>query len=134
MSNKMKKILFCLALLLLAFSTTIAQDADLRVDAAQELGTISPYVYGTNLGLQSLISVDMMPVLQQLGLKYTRYGGGVIDQQSVRKPSIDLFIIQSRQLGAEPAITVRLLGGTPEEAAAVVQYVNIEKEYNVRYW
>jgi hypothetical protein len=134
MSHTMKKILFCLALLLWSFSTATAQDVDLRVDAAQELGTISPYVYGTNLGLQSLISVDMMPVLQELGLKYTRYGGGVIDQQSVRKPSIDLFIIQSRQLGAEPAITVRLLGGTPEEAAAVVQYVNIEKEYNVRYW
>lgn len=130
----MKKLLFWLALLVMLSSTAAAQDADLRVDAAQELGPISPYVYGTNLGLQTIISVDNMPKIQALGLKYARYGGGVIDVQDVRKPSIDLFVIQSRQIGAEPALTVRLLGGTPEQAADVVRYVNIEKEYNVRYW
>jgi hypothetical protein len=31
-------------------------------------------------------------------------------------------------------MTVRLLGGTPEDAAEIVEYANVEKDYNIRYW
>jgi hypothetical protein len=37
-------------------------------------------------------------------------------------------------LGAEPSISVRLHGGTPEAAAELVRYTNIEQGYAVRYW
>ena len=35
---------------------------------------------------------------------------------------------------AEPTISVRLLGGTPEKAAELVRMVNIEKGRGVKYW
>jgi len=37
-------------------------------------------------------------------------------------------------MGAEPSITVRLLGGTPDQAAQIVRYVNIDKGYGIKYW
>jgi alpha-L-arabinofuranosidase len=38
------------------------------------------------------------------------------------------------KVGATVMFSVRLLDGTPEQAAEMVRYTNIEKEYNVRYW
>lgn len=131
----MKKILLIwVGLLLLAAGLAAAQDDVLRVDASQSFGTISPYVYGSNLGLYSVVPPASMPQAQALGLKYLRYGGGDSDRKNVQKSSVDLFVFQARQLGAEPAVTVRLLGGTPEDAAEVVRYVNIQKGHNIRYW
>lgn len=37
-------------------------------------------------------------------------------------------------MGATAMFNVRLLNGTPEQAAEMVRYVNIEKKYNVQYW
>jgi len=129
----MKRVFLWLALFVLVAGTATAQDDMLRVDAAQELGAISPYVYGANSGF-AIIPPDLMPTAQALGLKYLRLGGGTSDQRPLDNLSIDILVAQARQLGAEPAITVRLLGGTPEEAAKWVTYANITKGYNVRYW
>jgi alpha-L-arabinofuranosidase len=129
----MRKILFCALLLLFIMGTVVAQDEPLRVDAAQELGAISPYVYGANTGF-AIIPPDLMPTAQALGLKYLRLGGGTSDQRPLDNLSIDILVAQARQMGAEPAVTVRLLGGTPEEAARWVEYANITKDYGIRYW
>ena len=120
--------------LLLFIPGTLAQENALHVDASQSLGMISPYVYGSNLGLYGVIPPAMMPQAQVLGMKYLRFGGGDSDRRDVQKSSLDLFVYQARQLGAEPAMTVRLLGGTPEQAADLVRYANVEKDYNIRYW
>jgi alpha-L-arabinofuranosidase len=45
-----------------------------------------------------------------------------------------MYIVEARKIGAEPSITVRLTGSTPEKASALVRYVNIEKGYGVKYW
>ena len=37
-------------------------------------------------------------------------------------------------MGAEPSITVRLLGGSPEQATELVRYVNIDRKYGIKYW
>jgi hypothetical protein len=115
-------------------SLLAAQDDSLTVDASASLGTISPYVYGSNMGLYSIIPPALMDEATALNLGYMRFGGGESDRQDIRTTSIDLFVFQTRQIGAEPALTVRLLGGTPERAADIVRYTNIEKGYNVRYW
>jgi alpha-L-arabinofuranosidase len=130
----MKKLLVWLGFLLLTTGLTKAQESILRVEASRSLGTISPYVYGANLGQQSVVPPDLMPQAQALGLNYIRYGGGDSDRRDLLETTVDLFIYQVRQIGAEPAITVRLLGGTPEQAADMVRYANIEKNYAVRYW
>ena len=38
------------------------------------------------------------------------------------------------KVNANAMINVRLENGTPQQAAQLVQYVNIGKKYNVRYW
>lgn len=130
----MKKLLIWVGLVLLTAGLAAAQEDVIQVDASESLGAISPYVYGSNLGLYSVVPPDSMPQAQALGMKYLRYGGGDSDRRDLLRTSVDLFVYQARQLGAEPAITVRLLGGTPEQAAEMVRYANIQKEHNIRYW
>src|SRR5690606_35133962 len=104
-------------LLLLAASGSSAQTGTLTVDAAQNLGPINPYVYGSNLGLYGVIPPDLMPEAQALGITFLRFGGGESDRRDVPRSQVDLFMYQVRQLGAEPLLTVRLFNGTPEKAA-----------------
>jgi alpha-L-arabinofuranosidase len=131
----MKRIFWWFALLvLITAGVTAAQEDGLHVDVSQDLGKISPYVYGSNCGFYCLVPADLMPQAQDLGMHYVRMGGTYTDQQDVGKLAYDLFIAQTRAMGAEPALTVRLLGSTPEAAADMVRYINVEKKYNVKYW
>jgi hypothetical protein len=119
----------------LALGTVAHTESDLLiVDATRSLGPISPYVYGSNFGLYSVIPAAMMPHAQELGLRYVRLGGGDSDRRDLNRVMVDVFVLQARQIGAEPALTVRLLGGSPQAAADILRYANIEKGYNVRYW
>lgn len=112
-----------------------AQDSHtLTVHAGESLGTISPYVYGSNMNLYAIIPAALMEEAQALGLRYMRFGGGDTDIQDLRNNIIDLFVLQTRAVGAEPALSVRLLGGTPEKAAEIVRYANITKNYEIKYW
>lgn len=129
----MRKLLVVCCLLLLAVVQLQAQDSPLTVDASQDLGVISPFVYGSNMNLYTIVPGGLMQDAQQLGLKLMRFGGGDTDRQDLRNSIVDLFILQARALGAEPLLSVRLLGGTPEHAAEVVQYT-LDKGYNIHYW
>jgi alpha-L-arabinofuranosidase len=129
----MKKLTFWLLLIVLLTGVVAAQDDVLSVDAAQELGAISPYVYGANTGF-AIVPPDLMPIAQASGIKYMRLGGGPSDQRDLDNISIDILVAQAKQIGAEPAVTVRLLDGTPEDAAKWVEYANVKKGYNIRYW
>ncbi|MCU0475731.1 MAG: hypothetical protein MUC99_06425 [Anaerolineae bacterium] len=132
-----RRLLALILLLLASFSSSIAQDPSdntLTVDASQSLGTISPYVYGSNMNLYTIIPAALMEEAQALGLRYMRFGGGDTDILDLRNNIIDLFVLQARAVGAEPALSVRLLGGTPEKAAEIVRYANITKGYGIKYW
>ncbi|NIS78700.1 MAG: hypothetical protein GTO14_00370 [Anaerolineales bacterium] len=107
----------------------------LFVDAAQNLGKISPFVYGANFGPWVGVPVDLMDEAEQAGITYLRFPGGQWgDQNDLQDYQIDRFITLARRLGAEPKINVRLPGGSPEAAAELVRYCNITNNYNVRYW
>jgi hypothetical protein len=130
-----KRFALFFAIILLAVGVAVAQDTDiLHVDASESLGTISPYVYGSNMNLYSIIPLSLVDEAQALNLGFMRYGGGDTDRMDMRPSIIDLFVFQMRQIGAEPSMSVRLLGGTPEAAAELVRYSNIEKDYDIRYW
>jgi hypothetical protein len=107
----------------------------LFVDADQRLGTISPFVYGTNYGPWSVVPFDLQSQAEAAGITYLRFpGGNWGDQHNLRPFHIDPFIELAQEMGAEPSISVRLEGGTAEAAAEVVRYVNLEQGYGVRYW
>lgn len=107
----------------------------LVVDAGQDLGKVSPLVYGTNYGPWLFVTLDTRPLAVDARLSYLRYpGGNWGDLNDLDTWQVDQYIALCRELGAEPAISVRLRGGKPEKAADLVKYINQVQGYGVRYW
>ncbi len=107
----------------------------LFVNADNPIGPISPHVFGTNYGPWVFLMPAVKPKAIEAGFKYLRYPGGEYGD------SIDLFEYQiddaaalAKDLGADLSLSVRLLNGTPENAANLVRYANKTKGYNVKYW
>jgi len=61
-------------------------------------------------------------------------GGEWGDRNTLRPYQVDPFMDFCKRIGATATINVRTMTGTPEEAAELVRYVNIEKGYGIRYW
>lgn len=107
----------------------------LFVQMGQTVGSINPLVYGTNYGPWLTVPPDLIEETLDSGLTLLRFpGGNWGDQYDLKDYHIDRFIRLCEQMGAEPLISVRLLNGTPEQAAALVHYTNVENQYGVRYW
>jgi hypothetical protein len=112
-----------------------AQDDTLTVDATTDLGVISPLAFGANFGPLSVVSAEMLDEAQSSGIRFLRYPGGRWgDQNNITEQQVDVYINLCRQLNVEPSIHVRLENGTPEQAAELLRYANIENDYNIRYW
>ena len=107
----------------------------LFVDLSQSLGPISPLVYGSNYGPWLTVPFYMLPQAFESGVTILRFPAGAWgDHNNVTPLQIDQFMDFANQLGAMAIFHVRLLDGTPEQAAEMVRYTNVEKKYNVRYW
>jgi len=107
----------------------------LYVNPSQSLGPISPLVYGSNYGPWLVVSVDMLDAAYDSGVTILRFPGGSWgDHNDVKTYQIDQFMTFAQKLDARAIFHVRLLDGTPEQAAEMVRYTNIEKKYNVQYW
>ncbi len=133
----MKRAVILLLCPLLALVSAVGAQGEpaLYIDVNRSLGPISPYVYGANYGPLQTVPLDLADEAQQSGIRFLRFPGGRWgDLNNLQHFHIDMFIKLARQLGAEPSISVRLEGGTPEAAAELVRYTNIERGYHVRYW
>ena len=107
----------------------------LYVDAARNLGPISPLVYGSNYGPWLFVTLDVRPQAIAAKVSLLRFpGGNWGDQNDLDEWQVDQFIALCKEMGSEPSISVRLKGGAPEKAAELVKYVNATKGYGVRYW
>lgn len=107
----------------------------LFVDPSQSLGPISPLVYGSNYGPWLTVPFYMLPQTYESGITILRFPAGAWgDHNNVTPLQIDQFMDFANQVGATAIFHVRLLDGTPEQAAEMVRYTNVEKKYNVRYW
>ena len=105
------------------------------VDVGESRGLINPYVYGASYGPWVTVTVEMQPLAEKSGITYLRFPGGEWgDQNNLSELQIDRFVAYAKKLGAEPKINVRMPGGTPEQAAELVRYANVENDYNIRYW
>jgi hypothetical protein len=107
----------------------------LFVDPSKSLGPISPLVYGSNYGPWLTVPFYMLPQAFDSGIKILRFPAGAWgDHNNVTHLQIDQFMDFAHQMGATAVFHVRLLDGTPEQAAEMVRYTNLEKKYNVEYW
>jgi hypothetical protein len=117
--------------------TTIptAQPDILYVDPTLDLGPISPLVYGTNHGPWAAVPASRLEDAYNLPVTVIRFPGGEWGDRNILKPyEVDQFMDLCQRIGATATINVRTMTGTPEEAAELVRYVNIEKGYGIRYW
>jgi len=137
-----RKVLTSLAILpLVACSTqpsrgpTPTPKPGLFVDATYNYGPISPFVRASNTGPWQTLALEHREYSRQVDLAMIRWpGGNWGDENSVTEWMVDEYIAICREVGAEPCIHVRLYGGTPDEAANLVKYTNISKQYGVKYW
>ncbi|HBY06554.1 MAG TPA: hypothetical protein DEH22_01700 [Chloroflexi bacterium] len=107
----------------------------LYVDPSVQRGQISPYVYGSNTGPAYVVPYEMMPYVLDAGFTVFRFPGGAWgDRNKLQTYQIDQFMDFLTQTGGIPTISVNLRDGTPEQAAELVRYANIQKGYNIQYW
>ena len=107
----------------------------LYVNPSVSLGPISPLIYGSNYGPWLTVSFDMLPEAYDSGITILRFPAGEWgDQNDVKTYQIDQFMDFAHKVGATAMFNVRLLDGTPEQAAEMVRFTNIERKYNVEYW
>jgi len=112
-----------------------ARPGGLYVDGAETLGLISPFVYGANFGPWSVVPYDLLEEAETSGIQFLRFPGGEWgDRNALKDYHIDRFMELIDRMEAEPHICVRLLDGTPEAAAELVRYANVEQSYDVTYW
>ncbi len=105
------------------------------IDASQIIGDISPNFLGINHGPWSEVSPRMQDNANALNIAFLRWpGGNWGDQYNITEAQLDLYVLQAENWDAIPSVHVRLEGGTPEQAAELVRYANIEKEYGIQYW
>ncbi|MFW5714365.1 MAG: hypothetical protein ACOCYU_06825 [Brevefilum sp.] len=105
------------------------------IDPEVELGSINPLVYGVNHGPWAVITEKTLPLAQEAKITMIRFpGGNWGDENNLQPYHIDQFVFLADQIGAEVSINVRLFGGSPELAADLVRYANIEKDYGIKYW
>jgi len=77
----------------------------------------------------------MLPAAYDSGVTIMRFPAGSWgDHNDVKTYQIDQFMAFIEKVGATATFNVRLLDGTPEQAAEMVRYTNLEKKYNVQYW
>lgn len=99
------------------------------------LGPISPYLLGSNYGPWVSVAPAMLPAAFESGVTIIRFPGGAWGDRNDLKPyHIDYFMDFVAQMGAKATFSARLREATPEQAAELVRYVNIEKGYGVEYW
>ena len=107
----------------------------LVVDAGKDLGPISPFVYGSNYSVFGAVPVDMLPAAIDSHITVLRFPGGRWGNENDIQPfQLDMFVAFCKQVGAIPTISVRFQNSTPEVAAALVHFANIEQKYQITYW
>jgi hypothetical protein len=92
-------------------------------------------VYGTTNGPWLFVPLPLQDEIEALNLGLVSFpGGNWGEQNDFDTWHLDQFIQFCRQMGAEPRVVVRLRGGSPERAAEMVRYANLEQGYGVKYW
>ncbi|MBW6474127.1 MAG: hypothetical protein K0B14_13460 [Anaerolineaceae bacterium] len=152
MPNKQSKVFFCLLVLAVGLSLLTActfqqkneqatqkqidiPEGVFYVNPATTRENISPLVYGINHGPWAVITEQTLPLAQAAGITLLRFpGGNWGDENDLQTYHIDQVAALAEQMNSQLSINVRLFNGTPEKAAELVRYANIEKGYAIKYW
>jgi hypothetical protein len=129
-------------------SAAAGNTVSVTVNAQEGLGTIPSTAYGLNTAVWDPLmnTTQTQQLLQQAGVDMLRYPGGsygdLYDWQTntvqggyvAPGTDFDQFMGTVKAIGAQPILIANYGTGTPQEAAAWVQYANITQGYGVKYW
>jgi hypothetical protein len=129
-------------------ATASGNTVNVTVNTQEGLGTIPSTAYGLNTAVWDPLmnTTQTQQLLQQAGVDMLRYPGGsygdIYDWQNntvqggyaAPGTDFDQFMGTVQAIGAQPILIANYGTGTPQEAAAWVQYANITKGYGVKYW
>ncbi len=105
------------------------------VDASRTMGKVSPMVFGTNVGPWQYLTRSMRPYVLKANFGLLRFpGGNWGDEYMLTHEQLDKFVELCRKLGAQPLVQVKLFQGEPEDAAELVRYANVVRQYGIVYW
>ena len=131
-----------------AAATATGSTVNVTVNAAEGLGTIPSTAYGLNTAVwdSQMNTTQTQGLLKAAGVDMLRYPGGSYGdaynwqnntvQGGYVAPGTDFdqFMGTAQAIGAQPILIANYGTGTPQEAAAWVQYANVTKGYGVKYW
>ena len=129
-----------------ASPTTAA--VDVTVNADEGLGTVPDTAYGANQAVWdgNMNTQASVNLLSQANVGMMRYPGGsygdIYHWQTNTAPGgyvapgtdFDSFMGTVKSAGAQAILIANYGSGTPQEAAAWVQYANVTKGYHDQYW
>jgi|GEM_PF-945928 len=121
---------------------------NVSVDASKSLQTVDPRIFGLNTAIWDSVlnTATTAELLNAIDIQALRFPGGsasdvyhwqtnMSDGQTFTWASnFDAFANIALTTGSQVYITVNYGTGTPEEAAAWVQYSNVTKNYGFKYW
>jgi hypothetical protein len=131
-----------------AHAAAAAPVVNVNVNALEGHGAIPATGYGLNSAVwDSQMNVPAVQgLLGQAGIGMLRYPGGsygdIYHWQTNTAPGgyvapgtdFDSFMGTVKAIGAQPILIANYGTGTPQEAAAWVQYANVTKGYGDKYW
>lgn len=127
-----------------ASSSSIIQ---VTVDLKQELGKISPLLYGSNLAPKMETEPDIINFAKLIGITCLRYPGGTQGYHwksgifdfaerfsTVPLRNIDYLIRFCQKTNTKLIWQVNVESGTAQEAAELVEYMNKKSGFPIVYW
>ena len=131
-----------------AAAAATGSTVNVTVNAAEGLGTIPSTAYGLNTAVwdSQMNTTQTQGLLKAAGVDMLRYPGGSYgDAYNWQNNTVeggyvapgtdfDQFMGTAQAIGAQPILIANYGTGTPQEAAAWVQYANVTKGYGVKYW
>lgn len=94
---------------------------------------ISPTLFGLNYWIPP-IGPTVRQVLAPLNTVILRYGGETFEHEPVDFAELDRFVLDARAMNVEPLVQVPYTGGSPALAAKIVRYMNVQHNYDIRFW
>jgi len=136
-SNKL--ILGSLILFLGLFSISCqietTESNTIKIFADEAIRPVNPLLFGQNYGPWMNTTDEFVEIYKNAGVNLLRFpAGNWGDENDIFPNMLDDLHLLAQALDAEVVIQTRSWrNGTPEKAAELVRYANIEKGYRFRY-
>ncbi|HMD61095.1 MAG TPA: immunoglobulin domain-containing protein, partial [Opitutaceae bacterium] len=136
-------------ILTVAASPIARAQVNVTVDATKFVRVVDNRMFGLNTAVWDYGFQDSqtLTALQAVDAKFLRFPGGSssddfnwqnstaqVEGTSSGRTTFDIFAATAKAIGAQVVITANFVTGTPDEAAAWVEYSNVTKGYGFKYW